>query len=106
MQSRRLVSCGLIDAGTMKVTASDGTDWLHRVERNEQGDPIPGQIGRWLNLIWAPARNGHRVERRWHQQGTVRSPGKPGLTAEAAGPTNASVRGDRPVAFNLTSAKI
>jgi hypothetical protein len=25
----------------------------HRVERDEQGKPIPGQIGRWLNLIWA-----------------------------------------------------
>jgi hypothetical protein len=25
-----------------------------RVERDEQGDPIPGQITRWLNLLWAP----------------------------------------------------
>ena len=38
----------------MKVSASDGTVWQHRVERDEQGKPIPGQIGRWLNLIWAP----------------------------------------------------
>ncbi len=38
----------------MKVTASDGTVWLHHVERDEQGNPIPGQINRWLNLLWAP----------------------------------------------------
>ncbi len=51
---RTLVSCGLVSPGIMKVSASDGTVWHHRVERNEQGQPIPGQIGRWLNLIWAP----------------------------------------------------
>jgi hypothetical protein len=45
----------LIDADNMQVTASDDTVWLHRVERDEQGKPIPGQIDRWLNLIWAPA---------------------------------------------------
>jgi hypothetical protein len=53
MQSRRLVRCGLVDADTFRVEASDGEVWLHRVERDEQGKPIPGQIGRWLNLIWA-----------------------------------------------------
>jgi hypothetical protein len=54
MQSRRLVRCGLVDADTFRVEASDGEVWQHRVERDEQGRPIPGQIGRWLNLIWAP----------------------------------------------------
>jgi hypothetical protein len=54
MQSRRLVRCGLVDANTFRVEASDGEVWLHRVERDEQGDPIPGQITRWLNLLWAP----------------------------------------------------
>jgi hypothetical protein len=51
---RRLVSCGPVNPDTMKVTASDGTVWLHHVERDEQGNPIPGQINRWLNLLWAP----------------------------------------------------
>jgi hypothetical protein len=53
---RRLVSCGLVDADNMQVTASDDTVWLHRVERDEQGTPIPGQIDGWLNLMWAPVR--------------------------------------------------
>jgi hypothetical protein len=43
---RTLVSCGLVSPGIMKVSASDGTVWLHRVERDEQGQPIPGQINR------------------------------------------------------------
>ncbi len=51
---RRLVSCGWVGGDTIQVSASDGTVWLHRVERYETGQPIPGQIGRWLNLIWAP----------------------------------------------------
>jgi hypothetical protein len=54
MQSRTLVRCGLVDADTFRVEASDGEVWLHRVERDEQGHPIPGQIDRWLNLLWAP----------------------------------------------------
>jgi hypothetical protein len=54
MQSRRLVRCGLVDTDTFRVEASDGVVWLHRVERDEQGHPIPGQIDRWLNLLWAP----------------------------------------------------
>jgi len=53
---RRLISCGLVNPDTMKVTASDGTVWLHHVERDEQGNPIPGQINRWLNLLWALPR--------------------------------------------------
>jgi hypothetical protein len=53
---RTLVSCGLVSPDTMKVAASDGTVWLHHVERDEQGKPIPGQIDRWLNLLWAPPR--------------------------------------------------
>lgn len=36
------------------MEASDGTEWLHRIERDEQGSPLPEQIHRWLNLIWAP----------------------------------------------------
>lgn len=51
---RRLVSCGLVDPDTMSIKASDGTTWLHRVERDEQGKPNPEPIDRWLNLIWAP----------------------------------------------------
>ncbi len=51
---RRLVSYGLVNRHTMRVTASDGTVWLHPVERDEQGNPIPGQIDRWLNLLWVP----------------------------------------------------
>jgi hypothetical protein len=51
---RTLVSCGLAGGDTMQVTASDETVWHHHVERDEKGRPIPGQIGRWLNLIWAP----------------------------------------------------
>jgi hypothetical protein len=54
MQSRTLVSCGLVGPDTMMVTASDGEVWLHRVERDELGQPVPGQIDRWLNLLWAP----------------------------------------------------
>lgn len=54
MQSRRLVRCGLVDADTFRVEASDGEVWLHRVERDEQGHPIPGQINAWLKLLWAP----------------------------------------------------
>ena len=38
----------------MQVTASDETVWHHGVERDEQGKPIPGQINRWLNPLWAP----------------------------------------------------
>jgi hypothetical protein len=52
--NRRLVCCGLVDPDTFRVEASDGTLWLHHVARDEQGKPIPGQIDRWLNLIWAP----------------------------------------------------
>ncbi len=51
---RTLVSCGLVSPGIMKVTASDETVWHHHVERDEQGKPTPGQIDRWLNLIWVP----------------------------------------------------
>jgi hypothetical protein len=51
---RTLVSCGLVGPDTMAVTASDGTVWLRHVERDEQGLPIPEQIDRWLNLLWAP----------------------------------------------------
>jgi hypothetical protein len=54
MQSRRLVRCGLVDADTFRVEASDAEVWLHGVERDEQGHPIPGHINRWMNLIWAP----------------------------------------------------
>lgn len=42
----------------MMVTASDGEVWLHRVERDELGQPVPEQIDRWLNLIWAPTGKG------------------------------------------------
>lgn len=52
--NRRLVSCGLVNADNMQFTASDDTVWHHRVEREEQGMPIPRQIDGWLNLIWAP----------------------------------------------------
>ncbi len=52
---RRLISCGLVNPDTMKVTASDGTVWLHHVERDEQGNPITGQIDRWLNLLRVPS---------------------------------------------------
>jgi hypothetical protein len=52
--NRRLVAYGLIDPFTMRVEASDGTVWLHRVERDEQGNPFPEQLHRWLNLIWVP----------------------------------------------------
>jgi hypothetical protein len=38
----------------MQITASDGTVWLHPVERDEQGNPLPEQIDSWLNLVWAP----------------------------------------------------
>jgi hypothetical protein len=62
----RLVACGLIDRDTMQITASDGEVWLHHVERDEQGKPVPEQIDRWLSLIWAPpemaAPKGH-IER-------------------------------------------
>jgi len=51
---RTLVSCGLVGPDTMAVKASDGTTWLHHVERDELGQPILGQIDRWLNLLWAP----------------------------------------------------
>jgi hypothetical protein len=54
MQSRRLVRCGLVDTDTFRVEASDGEVWLHRVERDEQGHPILGQINAWMNLLWAP----------------------------------------------------
>jgi hypothetical protein len=51
---RRLVRFGLIDPDVFRVEASDGTVWLHHVERDEQGNLIRGQIDSWLNLIWAP----------------------------------------------------
>jgi hypothetical protein len=51
---RRLVRFGLIDPDAFRAEVSDGTVWLHRVERDEQGHPIPGQINRWLNLISKP----------------------------------------------------
>ena len=44
----------MIDADIFRVEASDGTVWLHHVERDDQGKPIRGQIDSWLNLIWAP----------------------------------------------------
>ena len=50
----RLVRFGMIDADIFRVEASDGTVWLHHVERDEQGNLIRGQIDSWLNLIWAP----------------------------------------------------
>jgi hypothetical protein len=49
---RRLVSCGLVSPVIMKVSASDGTVWLHRVELDETGQPISRQIDRLMNLIW------------------------------------------------------
>jgi glucose/arabinose dehydrogenase len=52
--NRRLVACGLVGPDTFRMEASDGTVWLHRVERDELGSPLPEQIHRWLNLIWAP----------------------------------------------------
>jgi hypothetical protein len=51
---RALVSCHLVDPDTLQVVASDGAVWLHHVERDDQGQPIPGQIDGWLNLLWAP----------------------------------------------------
>ena len=51
---RRLVACRLVDRDTFRMEASDGTVWLHRVERDEQGSPLLEQIHGWLNLIWAP----------------------------------------------------
>jgi hypothetical protein len=55
MQSRTLVRCGLVDADTFRVEASDGEVLLHHVERDEQGNPITGQIDRWLNLLRVPS---------------------------------------------------
>jgi hypothetical protein len=55
---RTLVSCGLVGPDTIAVKASDGTTWLHHVERDEHGQPIPEQIDRWLNLLWAPTGQG------------------------------------------------
>jgi hypothetical protein len=52
--NRSLVSCGLADPDTFRVEASDGTVWLHHVERDEQSKPMPGQIDGCLNLICAP----------------------------------------------------
>lgn len=54
MQSRRLVRCGLLNPTTFRVEAGDGTVWVHPVERDSQGQPLPEQINRWLNLLWAP----------------------------------------------------
>jgi hypothetical protein len=51
---RRLVRCGLLNPTTFRVEASDGTVWLQTVERDFQGQPLPEQINRWLNLLWAP----------------------------------------------------
>jgi hypothetical protein len=45
----------MIDADIFRVEASDGTVWLHHIERDEQGNLIRGQIDGWLNLIWAPS---------------------------------------------------
>jgi hypothetical protein len=50
---RRLVACGLIAPDTMQITASDNKVWLHHVELDEPGKPIPDQIDRWLSLILA-----------------------------------------------------
>jgi hypothetical protein len=51
---RALVSCHLVDPDTLQVVASDGTVWLHHVERDDQGRPVPEQINAWLSQIWAP----------------------------------------------------
>jgi hypothetical protein len=51
---RRLVACRLVDPDTFRMEASDGSVWLHRVERDEQGIPLLEQVHRWLNLLWAP----------------------------------------------------
>jgi hypothetical protein len=44
----------MIDADIFRVEVSDGTVWLHHIERDEQGNLIRGQSDGWLNLIWAP----------------------------------------------------
>jgi hypothetical protein len=105
MQSRSLVRCGLVDADTFRVEASDGEVWLHRVERDEQGHPIPGQIDRWLNLLWAPpgmgaVLNGTVGSRNCSQSRETRVDSRSGRTDKAL------VRGDSPVSFGLSSAKI
>jgi hypothetical protein len=89
---RTLVSCGLVSPGIMKVSASDGTVWHHRVERDEQGKPIPGQIDRWLNLIWAPPGMDAVFNDTVAPSGNCSQSGESGLTTAAAGPTNAPVR--------------
>jgi hypothetical protein len=73
---RRLVSCRLADPDTFRLEASDGTVWLHRVERDEQGNPISEQLHRWLNLIWAPPAIDHVLAAGLGaNQGTVVIPG-------------------------------
>jgi hypothetical protein len=60
---RRLVSCRLVDHNTFRIEASDGEVWLHAVERDVEGQPVPAQINRWLNLIDAP-RGSESIARR------------------------------------------
>ncbi len=106
MQSRRLVRCGLVDADTFRVEASDGEVWLHRVECDEQGHPIPGQINAWMNLLWAPPGMDALLNDTVAPSGNCSQSGESGLTTATAGPTNAPVRGDSTVSFGLSSAKI
>ncbi len=106
MQSRRLVRCGLVDTDTFRVEASDGGVWLHRVERDEQGHPIPGQINAWMNLLWAPPgkdavlNDTTAPSRECSQSRETRVDSRSGRTDKAV------VRGDSPVNFRLSSTKI
>ncbi len=89
--NRRLVCCGLVDPDTFRVEASDGTVWLHHVERDEQGKPIPEQIDGWPNLIWVPAVI-DVLNDTVAPSGNCSQSRESGLTTAAAGPTNAPVR--------------
>jgi hypothetical protein len=44
----------LVNPDPFRFEASDGTVWLHPVERNAQGQPVPKQIQAWRNLLWVP----------------------------------------------------
>jgi hypothetical protein len=79
VMDRRLVRFGLIDPDVFRVEASDGTVWLHHVERDERGNPIRGQIDRWLNLLWAPPGMDAVLNDRGLHPGTICIPGSGSL---------------------------
>lgn len=90
---RRLVASRLVDPNTFRVEASDGKVCLHHVEFDEQAHPIPGQIDRWLNLLWAPPGMDAVLNDPGAQPGTVCFPrtGESALTRKAAGPIKPTV---------------